>query len=188
MPVLPEIAAIKAGLARSQVALPLQSGSGSMIPVDLGQHALVDISRFVRFEIQHSNGQTDRFVTLVEESGLPEDSRLDAIFAEVVQNPAAFISFVRMMLGADTDGAAFGAAFGGRTGAFGPVCGSADDEPLLETLVRAFSRSSPELIEIDDMVRRLQGTQGANLLPQEFQDLWQVFRAALPKRKAPRNG
>ena len=57
----------------------------------------------------------------------------------------------------------------------------ADDEPMLEELVRALCAKDGRLDAVDRLMTRLDETTsaGTDPIPEEFRTLWQVFRSAL---------
>lgn len=57
----------------------------------------------------------------------------------------------------------------------------ADDEPLLEELVRALCAKDGRLNAVDRLMTRLaeSNVEGADPIPEEFRVLWQTFRAVL---------
>ena len=55
-----------------------------------------------------------------------------------------------------------------------------EDSPFFEMLAKAYSRNPGSLKSIDDLVTRLEGSSGQDLvIPAEFRELWSIFRSAL---------
>jgi hypothetical protein len=55
--------------------------------------------------------------------------------------------------------------------------------PLLEELVRAYSRAPERLVEVSLVVRRLtEGDDNQQIVPAEFLETWAVFEQAMENR------
>jgi hypothetical protein len=111
---------------------------------------------------------------------LPKD-REQAVLRHVVSNREGFLRYLLLLLAGLGDGADIGNV----ARVFSAHKGSAsahfeDDMPLLEELVRAFSRDPERLIKVKRLVEGLREQQGEDkILPDGFLAFWQVFEEAL---------
>lgn len=150
-------------------------------PLDLGVVPLADVTRFLAIEIQEqATGRMVIFSTGLPIDGLP-DERDVAIMRSVINDRKTFLRYLRLLLTAlgDPFSAALAAdANGSRAGWAMSV---ADDEPLLEELVRALCAKDGRLDAVDRLMTRLSEptSGGTDPIPEEFRTLWQVFRSAL---------
>lgn len=144
--------------------------------------SLPSLTSFLAFEL--TAGKQDKtasigFVLNVPVSDMPS-MRDKAVLHAVISDQAKFIRYLLFILAGTDDPS-------GLRGVLTSNGGSGGDErsiqdlglPLLEELVRAFSRS-PEKIEsiarlVDDLS---QSPQGETLLPKNFQRIWNVFLRA----------
>ncbi|WP_296616743.1 phospholipase D family protein [Sphingomonas sp.] len=148
--------------------------------LDLGEVALVDVTRFLAIEITESEtGRTELFSTGVPVDGMPAE-RDGAILKWVINSRETFLRYLRLLLAELGD--PLGAALAANEGAAGKDWGAgADDEPLLEDLIRSLCADDGRLEAVERLVARLEasGATGEQGVPDEFLSLWQVFRAAL---------
>jgi hypothetical protein len=149
-------------------------------PLDLGDVALVDLTRFLAIEITEAEtGRTETFSTGLPVDGLPAE-RDGAILRWVISSRETFLRYLRLLLAelGDPFGAALVAQDKARGG--GWRAGS-DDQPLLEDLVRAHCAGDGRLDAVERFVRRLEasGATGEKGVPDDFLALWRVFRTAL---------
>lgn len=156
---------------------PLESGQ----PLDLGVIPLADVTRFIAIELkEQATGRTVLFSTGLPIEGLPAERDV-AIMRSVIKDRKTFLRYLRLLLTAlgDPFSAAL-AAVGNGTGA-GWAMSVADDEPMLEELVRALCAKDGRLDAVDRLMTRLSEPSSAGIdpIPEEFRTLWQVFRSAL---------
>ena len=149
-------------------------------PLDLGDVALVDLTRFLAIEITEAEtGRVETFSTGLPVNGLPAE-RDGAILRWVIGSRETFLRYLRLLLAelGDPFGAALSAQDGG--GGRGWRSGS-DDQPLLEDLVRAHCAGDERLNAVERLVSRLEasGATGEKGVPDDFLALWRVFRTAL---------
>lgn len=149
-------------------------------PLDLGDLALVDLTRFLAVEITEAGtGRAETFSTGLPVDGLPAE-RDGAILRWVIASRETFLRYLRLLLAELDD--PFGAALAAQDGAGGGGWrAGADDQPLLEELVRAHCAGDERINAVERLVRRLEasGATGKDGLPEDFLALWRVFRTAL---------
>lgn len=148
--------------------------------IELGDVALLDVTRFVAIEMTETKtGRSEVFSTSLPLDGMPED-RDGAILRWVINSRETFLRYLRLLLAQLGD--PFGAALAAKDGAGGGGWSAgADDQPLLEDLVRSHCAADGRLEAVERVVARLEksGATGEQGVPIEFLTLWQVFRAAL---------
>ena len=114
----------------------------------------------------------------------PPRGRNSDIVRAVISNRKGFLRYLLLLLGDLRDFAPNSALgqllkqFGLRAQSDSPF----DELPLLEHLVRAFSREPERLRSIERLVADLRKTEdGRDLLPQEFLEVWAVFQDLMHK-------
>lgn len=152
-------------------------------PCDLGTMALMDVTRFTAFRLEHGGGAELLFSTVYAIDGLPPE-RDAAILRGIIDSKDAFFRYLRLLLAERGD--PFGAALAAHSGnGAGSWFGSADDTPLLEEMVRDFCLGGEQLRAIGRLLARLEPpADGPNPVPPEFRALWETFRVALDEGKA----
>ena len=149
-------------------------------PLSLGDMALVNVTRFLALEITEAEtGRKELFSTGLPADDMPAE-RDGAILNWVIDSRETFLRYLRLLLAELDD--PFGAALAAQDGAGGGSWQSgADDQPLLEDLVRAHCAGDSRLQAVERLVRRLEasGATGSKPVPDEFMTMWQVFRAVL---------
>ena len=141
--------------------------------------SLLALTPFIAFEITAQVKDCKhklRFVLNLPITGIPED-REDRLFADIISDRSDFLRYLWLILAGGEEGPpAWMTWLGGEAGAatHGPI---GDVElPLLETLVRALSRSPDKIERIGDLVDRLKRTpEGQSVLPEGFDALWQAI-------------
>lgn len=141
--------------------------------------SLLALTPFIAFEIiaqVRDSKHEVRFVLNLPITGIPED-REDRLFATIISDRADFLRYLWLILAGGEDGPpAWTNWLGGETqaAALGPIGGV--EMPLLETLVRALSRSPEKIERIGDLVERLKRTpEGQSVLPEGFDALWHAI-------------
>jgi hypothetical protein len=148
----------------------------------LGRFSAASITGLIAFELVAAARPetTLRFALNLPVEGLP-DERDAAILRTVVRNREGFLRYLLLLLGDLAPGEPPVQELTGRgSGASGWGSGAMDEMPLLEDLARAFSRDRARLREVGRVIERLQGSaEGEQIVPQEFLELWRVFKQAL---------
>lgn len=152
------------------------------LPVELGQCATESVTGLVAFELKAlAKPIALRLALNLPVEGLPEN-RDDAVLRRIINNPEGFLRYLLLLLGEDEDSLLAGQDMLTGRGWGRPPSGSAfsGDTPILEELVRAFSRNPERLRDVERVVNRLRQQEGAaEVVPQEFLNLWGVFKAAM---------
>ena len=151
--------------------------------IGLGEFSASSITGLIAFELKTNHPDvTARFVLNIPVAGVPEE-RNSAILQTVISNQEGFLRYLLLLLGDD------------RVSGLDPGSGSGfakwlarladgEDIPLLEDLIRTYSRHPERLAEISGLVRDLsQGSQNA-IIPEDFLNLWTVFESAIGERDA----
>jgi hypothetical protein len=184
---LPGITAIRTWLvsrqdAASVSAEPLVGGDA----VEFPPMALATISGFVAFELQAAGApESLRFVLNLPIDGVPE-GRDAAIVRGVIRDRAAFLRYLLLLLGYFGDGSAGEIPMDGLLG-FGAWQGQGngeDDLPLLEDMTRALCRDPSRLRAIQRLVKDLDARANADVVPEPFMELWDVFETVLKENGA----
>lgn len=150
-------------------------------PLDLGVVPLADVTRFLAIELnEQATGRTILFSTGLPVEGLPAE-RDAAIMRSVINDRKTFLRYLRLLLTALGDPFSAALAATGNGSGAGWAMSVADDEPMLEELVRALCAKDGRLDAVDRLMTRLDETTsvGTDPIPEEFRTLWQVFRSAL---------
>ena len=150
--------------------------------IELGEFGAALLTGLIAVELQAAAKEVYlRFVLNLPTENLP-DARRTAILKTVVQNQDGFLRYLMLLLGEDPleigDGAPGKGEFNG------PGKGGSNTFPLLEEMVRAFSRRSDKLEDIGRVVKRLtEGDKPSDIIPREFLEMWQVFEQAMEGRR-----
>jgi hypothetical protein len=146
----------------------------------LGQFATASITGLMAIELRAQVYDLRiRFVLNLPIDGLPAE-RDSAVLQTVIRNRDGFLRYLLLLLGdlgaaappRDGDGKGGSWAFGGSEGM-----------PLLEELVRAYSREPERLVEVSRVVRRLtEGEDDQQIVPEAFLETWAVFEQAMENR------
>jgi hypothetical protein len=141
--------------------------------------AISSLTSLIAFRLEQGK-ESLSFSLNLPVTGMPE-GRDRAILRSVVKNRQGFLRYLLMLLAGLGDGADVGSvarAFGSSNDA---VTRSAfDDVPLLEELVRAFSRDPKRLMKISRLIDDIrEDGESDDILPDGFDEFWQVFRQAI---------
>ena len=149
----------------------------------------VSVTSFMAFELTLKSGDlkhSARFVLNLPVEGIPED-RDEYILRNVLSDRSRFLRYLLFLLSEDKTGLTWltdpdrQTGFGGRNQA-APLLGASD---LMERLVRAYSRAPDKLDRIAKLVDDLrQSPQGRQLLPEGFEELWDVIWQARLETKS----
>ena len=168
----------------------IQSGDAvSLIPLLEGQDvhvrvaAIESLTSLIAFELSAGKERLS-FTLNLPVTGMPEE-RDRAILRSIVSNRSGFLRYLLLLLAGLGDGAdvaTIARAFstdsaGGQSSAF-------DDVPLLEELIRAFSREPDRLLKVRRLVNDICADDDADeILPDKFLGVWQVFEEALAQNE-----
>ncbi len=158
------------------------AGAPESDSIALGTYAPASLTGLVAFELRAEGKHAPlKFVLNLPVDGLPE-SRSAAMLQAVVRNEDGFLRYLLLLLGElgdeipgnGSDGAVGGASWG--SWASGGV-------PLLEEMVRAYSREPERLRDVAKVVERLTEHDNApEVVPAKFLETWKVFEEAMERR------
>ena len=151
--------------------------------IELAHSGAAYLTGLIAFELSDPAAEQPlRFALNLPIEGLPAEEREAAILRAVVENRDGFLRYLMLLLAGDEASAA----------AFMPTAGSGhgrwhkaalDELPLLEEMTRCYSREPERLQDIAGMIERLQGRTGtSDLVPPEFEQLWQTYQEAMERR------
>jgi hypothetical protein len=112
-------------------------------------------------------------------------NREDEIYKLVVNNKDGFLRYLLLLLG-DYEGGLLSDInkTSGKNSFKNGGNPALESIPILEELVRAYSRNQEKLQDVESVIRRLtRDTTTDTVIPQEFLDLWEVFRRAIGEVK-----
>jgi hypothetical protein len=145
--------------------------------VEFSTLAAAEVTAIFGFRLS-LEGQDLSFARAIPLSGSPPQRDAE-ILLRILSNPNGFLRYLRLLL-EEMSGAGSGDAAPPwfHTGSGGGSL--TEDVPFFELLAKAYSRNPGSLTSIDDLVRRLEGSSGQDLvIPAEFRELWSTFRTAL---------
>ena len=150
--------------------------------IEIGTMPLIDVTRFVAFRLTDATHEeaTALFALGLRISGLPT-TRHRAILRWVLDSREAFLRYLRLLLADAGDPLSAQFAAGSADGG-GSWHAAADDEPILEDMVRALSHGHDRLSAVRRLMERLErisADDGAGVVPEDFTRLWDAFRAIL---------
>jgi hypothetical protein len=154
---------------------PLATTAEAMIP----RCATASITGFVAFELTTALcSHAVCFVLNLPVDNMPE-GRDAAVLRTIVANREGFLRYLLLLL-QDMDNLPSVGDLLSATGGKWNAGDSLDGLPLLEELTRAFSRNPGRLDSVRNLVKQLNETsEGHDIIPAEFMDLWQVFDSIL---------
>jgi hypothetical protein len=141
--------------------------------------SILALTPFIGFSINAQIGEAKhntQFVLQLPMVGLPAN-REDHLIRAVISDQTQFLRFLRLILAMDPS-ELWRDALWENTGDISPDEGPQGgiDMPLLEDLLRAFSRTPEKIGRIDQIVQRLLATdEGRAVLPEGFETLWIQF-------------
>jgi hypothetical protein len=157
--------------------MPLQQAD----EVELGVFAPASITGLTAIELSaRASDLKIRFVLNLPVEGLPED-RDAAVLQTVVRNRDGFLRYLLLLLGDLGYGQMPIEGNGLEKGGAWNFSGSGG-MPILEELVRAYSREPERLREVARVVRRLTEGKDKDIVPTEFLETWKVFEKAMETR------
>ena len=141
--------------------------------------SLFKLNPFLEWRIKHkTKNQEKEFITRIPILNMP-DNRKQEVFNSIIQNQERFMQLIQFLLGAGDDNATFGAnkKKGNKTKRSGTSWFL--DQNMYEELLMASSRDAGKLVEIDKLIERLKKANSGDLIPQEFDDLWKIFKQVM---------
>jgi hypothetical protein len=149
-------------------------------PVVFAGVSLETLTTFILFEIAIGRQRKRLVMNLPVREGTMPDQRQDRLIARMIADSDGFLRYLLMLLWNEDDVELD--SLGMTPWIVGPPeSGGSRTEtlPLLEELVRTFSRNPERLDDIEDLIRRLRTTEeGKKIVPEEFLQLWEAFEAA----------
>ena len=154
---------------------PLVTTAEALIP----RCATASITGFVAFELTTALcSHAVCFVLNLPVDNMPE-GRDAAVLRTIVANREGFLRYLLLLL-QDMDNLPSVGDILSATGGKWNAGDSLDGLPLLEELTRAFSRNPGRLDSVRNLVKQLNATsEGHDIIPAEFMDLWRVFDSTL---------
>jgi hypothetical protein len=170
---------VTVGMERTVDLRPLAQGQIVTLPVQ----AIASLTSLVAFKVSIGS-ENIAFALNLPVTGMPEE-RDRAILRSVVQNREGFLRYLLMLLAGLGDGADVGTvARALSNGASNQSASAFDDVPLLEEMVRAFSREPKRLRKIERLIRDItRDGEAEQILPAGFLSLWQVFADAMTRHE-----
>ena len=150
--------------------------------IEIGTMPLIDVTRFVAFRLVDARHEetTALFALGLRIDGLPT-TRHRAVLRWVLDSREAFLRYLRLLL-ADAGDPLSAQLAADSTKGGGSWRAAADDEPILEDMVRALSHGHDRLSAVRRLMERLErmtAEDGAAVVPEDFATLWDAFRAVL---------
>jgi len=170
---------VTVGSERAVDLLPLFEGVAVRLPVQ----SLSSLTSLIAFKVQ-SGEESISFTLNIPVEGMPEQ-RERAILRGVVNNRDGFLRYLLLLLAGLGDGADVGSvARAFSSGNKNKPVAAFDDVPLLEELVRAFSRDPKRLLKVQRLISDItEEGEADDILPPGFMNLWQVFKEAMAHRE-----
>lgn len=151
--------------------------------ISLGEFSASSVTGLIAFELQSNDPEvTARFVLNLPVTGIP-DERNSAILQTVINNQDGFIRYLVLLLGDDST-VGLDLSNGSGFSKWLVQLAAGEDIPLLEELIRAYSRHPQRLEEISKLVQDLSKGNSNTVVPNAFLELWDVFETASGERDA----
>lgn len=137
-----------------------------------------DITTFTGFRLTMKDQELTFGLNLPAE-GLPEGRDL-AILRSALRNRDGFVRYLLLLLGSWEQQADITSGDAPGQGHSWQMAGSID-VPLFEMLARAYSRDPARLVQIGQILKKLQSESSENedIVPAEFRAIWQSFEVAM---------
>ena len=147
--------------------------------VKLGEFSASSVTGLIAFELKTSHPEVSvRFVLNLPVAGIP-DERNSAILQTVISNKDGFIRYLLLLLGDDLKAGPLDSSPGSVVARWMSRLAAGEDIPLLEELIRTYSRHPERLAEISRLVRDLSQRSKNAIIPENFLNLWSVFESAI---------
>ena len=181
LPPLPEAIKLSAGLVTFDRgrATPIEEIITVLQPSVV---PLVDVTCFVRILLLHSLGETKELVLKVPSQGLPTENRMDAIIADVLNDPALVLRFIRLMLGENSALFDSGSAQSQSLKSLNSSMAYSGHEPMFEVLLRAWLKHDPAVDQIGEVIKRLRDSDHDEKISNELGALWDTMLLARPRK------
>jgi hypothetical protein len=149
--------------------------------IELGKFGAASLTGLIAVELQAVAKEVYlRFTLNLPTRNFPE-ARRTAILKTVVRNQDGFLRYLMLLLGEEAPEDGNGGTGIGESDGRKKI--SENPFPLLEEMVRAFSRRLERLEDIRRVVKRLTEDDNAtDFIPVEFLEMWQVFEQAMKGR------
>ena len=141
--------------------------------------AIHHLSPFFIWKVVHpEKNQEKQFITRLKVNLPP--LRKEAIFKSIIQDKERFIQFIQFLLGANDDHLFF---HGSQQK---PASRQADKSwinmsaPMYEEMLIAAARNPDKLRDIEKLIQRLKKHKAENVIPDDFNMIWNVFKKMLP--------
>ena len=145
--------------------------------------SLINLSPFVVWRLVHAPTGEEKEFMIKTNIALPE-GRKQAIFRSIIENQEKFFQFIQFLLGENPHHLEFTAEEKKIQPAYrGTKNNRKQEAPLLEELMLAASREPEKLKEIDAIVKMLKTKESENLIPEDFNQFWQVFQKLIGNEK-----
>lgn len=155
--------------------------------ISLGEFSTSSVTGLVAFELKscYRPDFSVSFVMNLPIEGIPAE-RNSAILETVIRNHQnGFIKYLLLLLGDEAANGNASSGFGTRFDKWVSGLSSGEEIPLLEEMVRAYSRHPDRLSEISKLIHDISSRGNANqVVPEKFLKLWKVFESALGERDA----
>jgi hypothetical protein len=162
------------------IEMPLEALSQGASFLNLSALALTSFVAFkLHAAVEDKKGELG-FVLNLPVQGMPEQ-RDARIIAEVLSDPVQFIRYLRLILAEGVSWISPAWLELGQTETKGRPWRKMSEMgvPLLEDLVRAFSRAPEKIERIDEIIRKLEESDaGVKILSEEFKALWMAVQKA----------
>jgi len=145
----------------------------------------VSVTGLIAFEFTTAKKNlSSRMVLSLPIKNLPHD-REDEIYKLVVNNKDGFLRYLLLLLG-EYEGGLLSEIknTAGKKGFTKGGSPALESIPILEELVRAYSRNPEKLKDVESVIRRLARDKTTDtVIPEDFLNLWEVFRRAIGEAK-----
>lgn len=150
-------------------------------PLRFAGLSLASLTGFVAFTVtaeKKGRKASLGFVLNLPTSGMPAQ-REQRVLQEIIRDSSRFIRYLLLILAEDGEG--LDSDMDPEPGGDGQAWRCASGIPLLEEMVRAFSRHPEKMARIQTLMDDLSDSaEGQTVLPEGFDDLWRAFKAARP--------
>lgn len=147
--------------------------------VKLGDFSASSVTGLIAFELKTSHPAVSaRFVLNLPVAGIP-DERNSAILQTVISNQDGFFRYLLLLLSDDSETGPLHPGTGSGLAKWLSRLADGEDIPLLEELIRTYSRHPERIAEISGLVRDLSQGRKNTIISEDFLELWSVFESAI---------